>query len=83
MDINLEQTYRNSPVYEEGGLRTTRRRNRSWISGRDKSFFCFTASETVLKSTLRSLEAREIMTRIPMMTLQRIHLTPGIHWIVP
>jgi len=39
MDINLEQTYRNSPVCEGSGLRTGRRRNQSWISGRNKSFF--------------------------------------------
>jgi hypothetical protein len=43
--------------------------------------FCFTASETVMKSTLYSLAAHEIMTCIPTITLERIHFTPYIHWM--
>ena len=80
MGINYEQTYQEISVCEENGLRSGRKGIRSSISGRNKSFVCFTASEIVLKSTLCSHPADEIMTRKPTMTLERIHLTPGIQW---
>ena len=81
MGIIYEQIYQDISVCEESGLHPRRKGIRISISGRNKSFVSFTASEIVLKSTLCSQPADEIMTRKPMMALERIHFTPGIQWM--